>query len=106
MLYILQRSATDIPDIRQALDDKVGTRLHIYPNPTAGEVNISFTLKEEGEVRVSIYDLQGKKLQDLLQSSYPQGYHIYRFIPQLPEGNYLVLMEHKGEKRSQILIKK
>lgn len=36
--------------------------LMIFPNPASGEVNISFSLAESGEVEVAVYDMSGRQV--------------------------------------------
>ncbi|WP_459684244.1 T9SS type A sorting domain-containing protein [Viscerimonas tarda] len=86
------------------LSDEVQTRLDISPNPVKGHANISFTLKEEGPVTISLYTLNGAKLYDLHSAAYPAGTHTYRFDSRLQAGQYLLLLEHKGQRRSKLLI--
>lgn len=36
--------------------------LHIYPNPTRDQANISFTLQHDANINVSVYDISGRKI--------------------------------------------
>jgi hypothetical protein len=46
-----------------------------YPNPFNPTTNISFSLPEEAEIKLNIYNIQGQKVKTLTNSIYPQGYH-------------------------------
>jgi hypothetical protein len=47
--------------------------LHIYPNPAVRCTEIHYTVPEEGNVAVCIYDVTGRKLTNILNASLPKG---------------------------------
>jgi len=54
--------------------------LSVYPNPTRGAMQIRFTLSAPGPVSLSVYDLSGRHVRDLLQGAhYPAGTHRIRW---------------------------
>lgn len=46
-----------------------------YPNPFSIETTITFSLRNDTEVSIEIYDLMGKKVKTLLNSDLKQGKH-------------------------------
>lgn len=46
-----------------------------YPNPFNPETSIDFELPREAEVVITIYDLQGKDINQLIHKTYQAGYH-------------------------------
>jgi hypothetical protein len=46
-----------------------------YPNPFSAFTNIRFTLPEEGQVTVKIFDLMGKEVAEVTRAKYPAGTH-------------------------------
>ncbi len=46
---------------------------HCYPNPFNPEVHIPFELARRGQVRVTIYDLAGRLVKELIQDSFEPG---------------------------------
>lgn len=48
-------------------------RLSNHPNPFSGETTLSFELKAPGKVQISIYNLRGQKVRDLLETELPGG---------------------------------
>ncbi len=46
-----------------------------YPNPFNPETNINFSLKERGDVQLTIFNLKGQKVRTLLNTSLSQGNH-------------------------------
>lgn len=47
--------------------------LNVYPNPTGGELEISFMQKQLENVTVSLFDLNGRKLNDVANKTYDVG---------------------------------
>lgn len=45
------------------------------PNPSRSDTRIHFTLPRDGDVRVGIFDVQGRKVVDLFQGRLPAGAH-------------------------------
>ena len=43
--------------------------VEVYPNPTKGACNLSYTLSESAEVSVALYDALGRKVMDLPEAS-------------------------------------
>jgi len=47
-----------------------------YPNPVTDKTNISFSLEENAEVSMAVYDVTGKKVQELLNKQLSKGTHL------------------------------
>jgi len=65
-----------------------------YPNPFNPETNISFTLPEEGEVNLKIYNLKGQLVKVLVNQKLNSGFHTFTWNAKnesgtdLPSGIY------------------
>jgi hypothetical protein len=46
-----------------------------YPNPFNPSTNIAFSIPEQGFTRLSIYNIKGQKVKDILSSDLAQGHH-------------------------------
>lgn len=46
-----------------------------YPNPFNPSTTIAFSIPETGRVRVSVYNIKGQKVKDLLDTEMTRGYH-------------------------------
>ncbi len=47
-----------------------------YPNPFQGATTIPFTIAEESQVTLSVFDVEGRKITDLIQNkAYAAGEH-------------------------------
>jgi methionine-rich copper-binding protein CopC len=52
-----------------------GTFLRVYPNPVKDRVTISYTLTDDAQVDLSLYDLTGRKITTLVNSVEDKGTH-------------------------------
>ncbi|MDP8219991.1 MAG: T9SS type A sorting domain-containing protein [Candidatus Stygibacter frigidus] len=72
------------------------TKLNIYPNPFNPDTNINFNLKEAQKVNLSIYNLKGQRIINLINGMLPEGTHrvVWNGIDQLDHkvssGIYLI----------------
>jgi hypothetical protein len=46
-----------------------------YPNPFNPETTISYSLKEDTKVSISIYNIKGQKIRSLINGQIQAGYH-------------------------------
>ncbi len=73
-----------------------------YPNPFNGTTTIPFTLLQEGDVNLEVYDLLGRKLFSQEMSSLNIGSHRYTLRTEaLSSGVYLVKIENAGSQNIQ-----
>jgi len=67
--------------------------LSIFPNPSRGLRQVSFSMQEPIAVNLRILDISGKELKELACQYYQSGNHIYYFNDQdLPSGIYFLEM--------------
>ncbi|NTW32146.1 MAG: T9SS type A sorting domain-containing protein [Bacteroidetes bacterium] len=78
----------------------------IYPNPVVDNATLSFTLPANGEVKVKIYDLNGKLVKYTDITSMPKGYHTYSIdCKGIQRGSYIVQMISGTESATTRFIK-
>ncbi|NOX66767.1 MAG: T9SS type A sorting domain-containing protein, partial [Chlorobi bacterium] len=53
------------------------TFIEIYPNPFNNQASIAFNMAEKSLVDISIYNILGQKIIDLVKSEYVEGYRKY-----------------------------
>lgn len=55
----------------------VPTKLDVsnYPNPFNPSTTIAFSLPEEGIVRLSVFNIRGQRVRELIDGSMPRGFH-------------------------------
>ncbi len=59
--------------------------LTVSPNPSGGEINISYVLQKQGEVSIELLDVFGRKISDIMIQHYPAGKHTIEYT--LPHPN-------------------
>lgn len=73
-----------------------------YPNPFNPSTRISFSLAEEAEVRIDLYDVKGRKVDTLLQEVTAAGIHSFTYQPDnLASGAYFILMRADSYRATQ-----
>ena len=67
----------------------------IYPNPTTGTISISFEQKFSEITKISIKDINGKKIKELLNKFLPDGQQNLSFnVIDLSQGTYFITVEN------------
>jgi hypothetical protein len=79
------------------------TLLGVGPNPSRGDVHITFALPRPTEVRTRLYDVRGRQVRDLGRTTYPQGPHVLTWDgrggggDRLRDGVYFARIEVEGK---------
>lgn len=60
-----------------------------YPNPFAGRTTIAFTLPEQTDVTLSVYDVTGRRVATLANESMPAGTHRIHWNGRSDDGKHL-----------------
>jgi hypothetical protein len=79
-----------------------------YPNPFNPYTNIEFEIPTGGNVRISVHDILGRKVKDLVESFYPPGIHTVSLSgSDLGSGVYMIRLEQGKfrQSRSVVLVK-
>ena len=71
------------------INENEAIQLRCYPNPATDYVVFDYHLKQDQPVRIHIFDLQGKKLVEVLNKNQDSGKYQIIWYPQLPKGLYL-----------------
>ncbi len=82
----------------------VGNSLHISPinpNPVINHFNVSVSLPLPGNVRMGVFDLSGRRVQELLETQQTAGTHNMVFETDLSTGVYLCRIYANGEVASR-----
>jgi outer membrane protein assembly factor BamB len=73
--------------------------LHSWPNPFRHAIQVEFRLRQPDHIRLSVYDLAGKRVRTLTDRSYEAGSHILTWDGSnesqegLPAGLYILRLE-------------
>jgi hypothetical protein len=81
--------------------------LSASPSPFSSAVEISFSLAVPSEVQLSVYDLAGRRIDDLWVGSSPAGEHALTWAPgpSIPVGCYLVVLHTPGERQVRRVVR-
>lgn len=100
-LPLASQVITDVNDFisaRFALED-------CYPNPAKGKTTIRFRINTTAQVGVNLMDIQGKKLQTLIDGTFEPGEHsVEVMLDTFPSGTYLYQMKSGFLKETKKLI--
>ncbi len=76
-----------------------------FPNPTNGQTSISFSIPVGSSVNLSVYDITGKKVMELLNEQCSQGTQaISTDVSRLQAGIYYLRMQAEGVVKTQKLV--
>jgi hypothetical protein len=80
----------------------------VFPNPTEGDVQIQFKIKEDSNVDMSIYDEVGRRVQTLLNERMPSGKYKYKTkLDSLSNGVYILsILTDTENLHSKIIVNK
>jgi hypothetical protein len=80
----------------------------VFPNPTEGDIQVQFRIKEDGYVDMSISDEVGRRIQTLLKENMPAGKYKYLAkLDALADGIYVLSVTTDTESlHSKIIVQK
>jgi len=69
----------------------------VYPNPLTNYTDFNYTINEDANVKLDIYDLKGNYVSNLIDNKHTiSGDHTYRWKPSLNSGQYIYLFTVNG----------
>ncbi len=76
-----------------------------YPNPFNPTTTITYLLSEASPVRLDVFDVQGRKVQTLVDQTVSAGAHEIQFdATRLPSGTYLYRLEAGGNVQTKKMV--
>lgn len=103
-VYIVKNNSVGVHNLNT---QSVGSlQMNVFPNPNDGEFTIKFNLKETVETKISIYRIDGKKIEEKIFTDFKKGENIYhKKFRDLEYGrHYIVTIETPYEKSTQKII--
>ena len=76
-----------------------GFDLQLSPNPLAQQGRIAIQLEQAGPVSLELYDMRGKKLEDVLVKDLASGKHVLPWTPQHPPGAYFLRLKAQNQEK-------
>jgi len=76
-----------------------------YPNPATGETMIGFTLPEAQHITLTLYDMYGRKVMRLFESTLEAGRSAVKFdVSSLSAGMYCIVLQTPAQVVTQALV--
>lgn len=92
-------------DMCSGINEKEKFNFTIHPNPTSGNINISYNLEDNSEFVISIYDLTGRKIKDIYRGENNAGYNEKQFnVQDIASGHYNIVIKSNELKQVKSLI--
>ncbi len=79
------------------------SQLSVSPNPFEDHLSISFNISAICDIKLAVYDLQGRIISELLSGTHSEGNYSSVWIPDvsLPQGEYIVVLDTPGRAFSE-----
>ncbi len=75
----------------------LGNKIIVYPNPVDDKIMVAFEVPEKENITLSIYDINGKLVVDLMKTNMPKGKYQYTYdIGELSAGLYVATLNIKA----------
>jgi hypothetical protein len=103
-IYVIKNSTVGIHDLNE---QSIGTlKMKVFPNPSDGDFVVKFHLNEITETKISLYSIDGKKIEERILNNLQIGENIFRRkIKSLDlGGTYILTIETPYEKVIQKII--
>ncbi len=72
--------------------------IQVYPNPSNGSVQVSYTAKTNGPVSIGLYDETGRLLMQMFNGQEIVGDHVHSFdLSKITQGSYYIRLTHEGK---------
>lgn len=85
-----------------SVEELTTSGIHIYPNPAKNNINISFNLKNQGQVRIKLSNMMGQMVKEVAIPKQASGnYHTSLDVSGLVAGVYSCIIEQGSMKEIQ-----
>lgn len=103
-VYISKKSTLGIDNLNKHSISSL--KIQVFPNPNDGNFVVKFNLNKIGKTRISLYSINGKKIEDKVLTHVSLGENIYqRKIKNIESGgSYILTIETPFEKATQKII--
>ncbi len=99
---VIGGKATALPDFQKQEHFFLGQN---FPNPAGATTRIPFYLKQQGQVKITVYNSAGQEVKVLLNDRLPAGEHEVVFTTQgLRPGAYVYRLQQNGYLQSKSLL--
>ncbi len=103
-VFVIKNAVTVIPQLNS---QSIGTlKMQVFPNPNKGVFTVNFNMAKMAEVKVSLYNMEGKIIDQQIITNPTIGPNQYRYELKNgeKEGTYFLTIETPYEKATQKII--
>ena len=103
-VYVVKNGTMDIDKINP---QSTGTlKMQIFPNPSDGDFEVKFNLKQSADVKITIYYMEGQIIEELFMKNMQVGEHSVqpKIKKRFKSGTYLVTLNTGFETATQKII--
>ena len=103
-VYVIKNSTAGIHDLNEQSNGTL--RMQVFPNPTDGDFVVKFHLDKISETKISLYRIDGKKIEEKILNKVSLGENTYqRKIKNLDSGGiYILTIQTPYESATQKII--
>lgn len=95
------KSAQIAVDYKAQIDNLI-----VFPNPFSNELNITFSLKNSGNVKVSLISLDGRPVHEVIYKSLSEGEHTKLLQAEMPAGVYIINVSSGNKALNSVIVKR
>lgn len=99
---VMDIGVTHVGINKNTLEDKA--RLTVYPNPSAGPVNIRLELQEPGNVQLEVRNIRGRLVQEIYSGPMDKGVHCIVWQADAINGIYYITMSSRETWQTEKII--
>ena len=103
-VYVIKNTVLSVHELNE---QSIGTlKMQVYPNPNNGDFIVKFNIIEVGQVKISLFGFDGKKIEEKIFTNLNIGENTHQLkINNLsPKGIYILSIETPYEKATQKVI--
>jgi hypothetical protein len=94
-----QLQTPDFVGIEETIAEGPVSDFIVHPNPASAAVYVNMHLKDNADVNISMFDLQGRKVRELFTGNLPGGLkEIETSVTDLEQGLYFIAIDSKGQR--------
>jgi len=103
-VYVIKNATLGVHELNE---QSIGTiKMQVFPNPNDGDFAVKFYLKESAETKISLFSIDGRKIEEFILNNLSAGENTYQ--PKIEKskltGTYILNIETFYEKATQKII--
>jgi hypothetical protein len=102
-VYIIINDEVGVDDLNEQSVSSL--KMQVFPNPSDGEFVVKFNLTQRVDVKLSLYNIEGQKIEEQTIENLAIGENTYhREISELQNGTYILTLETPNETSTRRIV--